>query len=415
MDGRTSFASVCDQGLSTPDARTARGCNSAKVRFGRTATVALALACVVSLAPAPASAHQGVNLTDSDSTPKAGPLLVDGTVSFAVRADIAAGDRRGFRFDLAAGDRLAMQLLIVDTPPGNRLSASKLPRVTVTDPNGRKTRMVIDERTEFYEPYGGTNYFYLSRIEDAAEPGTYEVRVSGRSKRPVETVIAVGYREVRGEVRRATRSGERAVLAIAHAIPDLGAASAVDVYAGTTRIAQDLDPGDMETVRLKPGEYDIVVVPAGKSRLSSTPLLVTDDIELRPGGNHTLALHLSKAGRPTTTFFTNKTRTVGQNMGRMTFRHIAQAPSVDVRSRGSRIMTDLGNGEGADTGLMAGDYKVRVVREGTRDKLLPMSVQEITNAPGRQDMGNNRILYLWGSEQDDSLRLMVQDFPLDLR
>ena len=64
---------------------------------------------------------------------------------------------------------------------------------------------------------------------------------------------------------------------------------------------------------------------------------------------------------------------------------------------------------------MAGDYKVRVVREGTRDKLLPMSVQEITNAPGRQDMGNNRILYLWGSEQDDSLRLMVQDFPLDLR
>ena len=377
--------------------------------------MALALTCALSLGAIPASAHQGVDLTDSDSTPKAGPLLVDGTVSFAVRADIASGDRRGFRFELADGDTLAMQLLIVDTPPGNRLSASKLPRVTVTDPQGRKTRMVIDERTEFYEPYGGTNYFYLSRIEEEAEPGTYEVRVSGRSERPVETVIAVGYREVRGEVRRASRAGERAALAIAHAIPDLGAASAVDVYAGATRIAQDLDPGDMETVRLKPGEYDIVVVPEGKPRLSSTPLLRTDNVELRPGGNHTLALHLTEAGRPTTTFFTNKTRTVGQNMGRMTFRHIAQAPSIDVRSRGSRIMTDLGNGDGADTGLMAGDYKVRVVREGTREKLLPPSVQEITNAPGRQDMGNNRIVYLWGSQKDGSLRLMVQDFPLDLR
>jgi hypothetical protein len=30
-------------------------------------------------------------------------------------------------------------------------------------------------------------------------------------------------------------------------------------------------------------------------------------------------------------------------------------------------------------------------------------------------MGNNRILYLWGSEKGGSLRLMVQDFPLDLR
>jgi len=377
--------------------------------------MALALTCALSLGAIPASAHQGVDLTDSDSTPQAGPLLVDGTVSFAVRADVATGDRRGFRFELADGDTLAMQLLIVDTPPGNRLSTSKLPRVTVTDPKGRKTRMVIDERTEFYEPYGGTNYYYLSRIEDEAEPGTYEVRVSGRSKRPVETVIAVGYREVRGEVRRATRSREHATLAIAHAVPDLGAASAVDVYAGSTRIAQDLDPGDLETVRLKPGDYDIVVVPAGESRVSSTPLLSTDDIELRPGGNHTLTLHLSETGRPTTTFFTNKTRTVGQNMGRMTFRHIAHAPSVDVRSRGSRIMTDLGNGDGADTGLMAGDYKVRVVREGTREKLVPMSVQAITNAPGRQDMGNNRIVYLWGSQKDGSLRLMVQDFPLDLQ
>jgi len=377
--------------------------------------VALALACVVSLAPAPASAHQGVNLTDSDSTPKAGPLLVDGTVSFAVRADIAAGDRRGFRFDLAAGDRLAMQLLIVDTPPGNRLSASKLPRVTVTDPNGRKTRMVIDERTEFYEPYGGTNYFYLSRIEDVAEPGTYEVRVSGRSKRPVETVIAVGYREVRGEVRRLTRSGELAVLAIAHAIPNLGATSAVDIYANETRIAQDVDPGDLETARLKPGEYDVIAVPAGTSPFSSEPLLSAEAVELLPGGNHTVALHLTEAGRPTTTIFTNETRTVGQNMGRMTFRHIAQAPNVDVRSRGSRIMRDLGNGDGADTQLMAGDYKVRVVREGTREKILPVSVQVITNEPGRQDMGNNRILYLWGSEKGGSLRLMVQDFPLDLR
>ena len=46
----------------------------------------------------PASAHQPVDLLDSDTTPSAGPLLVDGTVSFAVRASFTkAGQKKAFR------------------------------------------------------------------------------------------------------------------------------------------------------------------------------------------------------------------------------------------------------------------------------------------------------------------------------
>lgn len=167
-------------------------------------TSALVGVCALALVAPPASAHQPVDLTARDTTPRKGPLLVDGTVSFAVYADVARGDRRGFRFNLDRGDDVVVQLLILDSSPGNRLPASKLPRVTLTDPSGRKTRMLIDERTESYEPYGGNTYFYLSRIEDeaGAEAGTYEVRISGRSKRPVETVVSVGSREIPGEVRR---------------------------------------------------------------------------------------------------------------------------------------------------------------------------------------------------------------------
>ncbi len=149
-----------------------------------------------------AHAHQGVELTSRDTTPEQGPLLVDGTVSFAVRTDIAKGDKRGFRFRLDQGDTLAVQLLIVDEAPGNTVTTSQLPRVSITDPDGRTTRLVINERTEFYEPYGGTNYLYLSRVEREATSGTYAVRITGRSSVPIETVIAVGYREVPGEVRR---------------------------------------------------------------------------------------------------------------------------------------------------------------------------------------------------------------------
>jgi hypothetical protein len=165
------------------------------------AGISLATALGMTIAALPASAHQPVELGPSDSTPARGPLLVDGTVSFAVYADVRRGDRRGFRFGLAQGDTLAMQLLIIDAPPGNRLNSSQLPRVTVTDPRGRTFRMVINERTEFYEPYGGTDFLYLSRVKQEAVPGEYRVSVSGRSSTQVRTVIAVGYREVRGEVR----------------------------------------------------------------------------------------------------------------------------------------------------------------------------------------------------------------------
>ena len=169
--------------------------------YGR-ALVSLVALALVSLGASPAVAHQGVDLGPADTTPASGPLLVDGTVSFAVRADVGLGDRRGLRFRLREGDTLAVQLLIVDEPPANKLPASKLPRVSIIDPQGQRSRMVINERTEFYEPYGKTTYWYLSRLEEDAIPGPYRVRISGRSKQPVEAVIAVGYREVRGEVRR---------------------------------------------------------------------------------------------------------------------------------------------------------------------------------------------------------------------
>jgi len=149
---------------------------------------------------APAMAHQPVVLDDQDITPSAGPLLVDGTVSFAVYATVARGQERGFRFRLATGDRLAMQYLIFDEPPGNALRPGALPRVTMIDPQGRRSVLAVKERTEFYEPYSKKTYLYLSRIEQTGGAGIYQVIVRGRSPGPVPVTIAVGYREVPGTV-----------------------------------------------------------------------------------------------------------------------------------------------------------------------------------------------------------------------
>ena len=153
---------------------------------------------------ASAHAHQPVELLNSDTTAAKGPLLLDGTVSFAVRASFAkAGEKKAFRADLKAGDSLAIQYLVVDKKPENALKNTLLPQLVVISPSGKSLTIKFTERTKFYEPYGKTNYLYLSRYSAAAEAGTYSFTLTARAKSSV--TIAVGEREVPGEVMRGNR------------------------------------------------------------------------------------------------------------------------------------------------------------------------------------------------------------------
>lgn len=148
-----------------------------------------------------AAAHQPVVLLNTDTTAAKGPLLVDGTVSFAIRAAFnKAGEKKAFRAQLKEGDTLDVQYLIVDKKPENSLKNSQLPAVVITGPGGFKTTMKINERTKFYEPYGGTNYFYLARFSAVAKAGIYSFVITAKTKS--EITLGVGQQEVRGEVVR---------------------------------------------------------------------------------------------------------------------------------------------------------------------------------------------------------------------
>ena len=151
-----------------------------------------------------AHAHQPVVLLNTDTTAAKGPLLLDGTVSFAVRASfIKAGEKKAFRADFNAGDALAVQYLIVDKKPENTLKNTLLPQLVVTSPSGKSITLKFTERTKFYEPFGKTNYLYLSRYNATADAGTYSFTLTARAKSSV--TIAVGEREVPGEVIRGIR------------------------------------------------------------------------------------------------------------------------------------------------------------------------------------------------------------------
>jgi len=153
------------------------------------------------LAISPASAHQPVVLLDTDTTAEKGPLLVDGTISFAIRASFTkSGQKKAFRAALKEGDQLDVQYLIVDKKPENTLKNTLLPQLVITSPTGTKTTIKFTERTKFYEPWGRTNYLYLARISTPAEAGIYSFVATSRAKSAI--TIAVGEKEVTGEVLR---------------------------------------------------------------------------------------------------------------------------------------------------------------------------------------------------------------------
>ena len=147
----------------------------------------------------PSTAHQPVSLTNANSNPDKGPILVDGTISFAIRANFTkANQTQGFRASLKAGELVNFEYLIMDRAPENKLANNKLPVATITDPSGKKTVIKFTERSKFFEPYGRTNYLYLARYSQTAVDGIYKFTLQSKAKAAI--TVAVGSKETFGEV-----------------------------------------------------------------------------------------------------------------------------------------------------------------------------------------------------------------------
>jgi cytochrome b involved in lipid metabolism len=160
-----------------------------------------ALLAFMAIGSEAARAHQPVELLNSDTTAAKGPLLVDGTVSFAVRAAFTkSGQTKAFRAQFKSGDQLSVQYLIVDKKPENTLRTSSLPSLVITPPTGSAVTIKFDERTKFFEPYGRVNYLYLARYTDVAQAGIYNFTIKSKSKAAI--TVAVGDKEIFGDVLR---------------------------------------------------------------------------------------------------------------------------------------------------------------------------------------------------------------------
>ncbi|MHC8497275.1 MAG: DUF4397 domain-containing protein [Actinomycetes bacterium] len=199
-------------------------------------------------------------------------------------------------------------------------------------------------------------------------------------------------------------AAEDATVSILHAIPEGAGADVVDVYANGNLLLDDFTPGTLETVTVPAGSYDLGVYADGTTPDDSDAVLSADGVEVPAGVNATVTANLDADGAPALNVFVNDIATIPAGDSRLTVRHIAAAPAVDVLADGAVLFADLTNPNEAIGEVPAGAYEAAVNLAGTDTTAIGPA--EVSLAAGA-----NTIVYAWGSAADENLALAIQIIP----
>jgi hypothetical protein len=188
-----------------------------------------------------------------------------------------------------------------------------------------------------------------------------------------------------------------ATVTVIHGVPG----ATVDVYANGDELLTDFEPGTVtDPTQLPTGTYDLKVTEAGAGP-DGDAVIEADGVDVPAGANVTVVAHLDADGNPVLTPFANDTSKVAAGEARLTVRHTAAAPAVDVRAGGSPVFEGLTNPNEESAEVGAGTISADVTLAGTD-----------TVAIGPADLtleeGTNTIVYAWGSAADENLDLAVQ-------
>jgi len=192
-------------------------------------------------------------------------------------------------------------------------------------------------------------------------------------------------------------TGDNAQLSVLHGVPGL----TVDVWVNGERTIDDFTPGSLAgPLDLPAGTYTVAITAADATDASS-PAIGPVDLPLDAGGNYTAVAHLDTAGTPTATLFTNDMSPTAAGQGRLTVRHVAAAPAVDVLAGGQPVVTNLTNPNEQSLDLPAGTVSASVVAAGTTEPAL-LGPADVNVAEG-----SNTIVYAWGNATSDPSTLAL--------
>lgn len=196
-------------------------------------------------------------------------------------------------------------------------------------------------------------------------------------------------------------AAEDATVSVLHAIPEGSGADIVDVYAGDALLIDNFTPGSLETLTVPAGSYDLGVYADGATPADSDAVLSAMGVEVPAGANATVTANLDAEGNPALNVYVNDISEVAAGDARLTVRHIAAAPAVDVRADGTALINDLVNPDEAVADVQAGTYIADVVLAGTDTVVLGPADLDLAE-------GTNTIVYAWGSADAGNLALAIQ-------
>ncbi len=188
-----------------------------------------------------------------------------------------------------------------------------------------------------------------------------------------------------------------ATVSLMHGIPD----APVDVLVDGAVVVPNFQPGTMQDISSFGGQTlrNVEVRAAGTDTVVIGPLA---ELAVPSSGNWTVLAHLDADGNPTITPFQNDVTPLPAGQGRLTVRHTAYAPPVDiVLADGSRPFTGLSNPNEASAALPAGEIAGAQVAPAGGDPIAPIPTVELA-------AGSNLIVYAVGSLDAGSLTFYTQ-------
>ncbi|WP_207453935.1 DUF4397 domain-containing protein [Desertivibrio insolitus] len=190
---------------------------------------------------------------------------------------------------------------------------------------------------------------------------------------------------------------ESARLSVLHGVPD----TPVDVYVDGALTIDDFQPGDLAgPLELPAGSYEVAIT-APDAADASSPVIGPVTIELAAAGNYTAVAHLGEGAQPTATLFTNDVSPTAAGEGRLTVRHTAAAPAVDILAGGQAVVSGLTNPNEASLNLPASTVSAAVALAGTTQPVIGPADVSIED-------GVHTLVYAWGSAEAGNLQLAVQ-------
>jgi hypothetical protein len=198
-----------------------------------------------------------------------------------------------------------------------------------------------------------------------------------------------------------TSAQESADVMLLHGIPGI----TVDVAVDGAVVIPGFEPGDMQDLSSFAGQTltNLEVRPAGTENVAIGPVASFD---VPASGSWTVVAHLDAEGTPTITPFENDTAAAADGQGRLTVRHTAAAPAVDIVLGEARPVENLSNPNEASLDVPAGEIAGAQVAPTGGDPIADVPTVSVV-------AGENLIVYAVGSLADETFTFLTQTVSLD--